>query len=123
MTLDTLASTGPEATTATPAWPVFAAPLMSREIVADRTMSFPFTKPSDWSYRAGQSVDITLLDARETDAEGNMRGFSISSAPRERGACSHRCGHASALPRQPLQSDLLRDLSRRNGPGRASDAR
>ena len=64
-------------------WPVFQAALVSREMVAERTMSFRFAKPADWSYRAGQFVDITLLDPPETDAEGNTRGFSISSAPRE----------------------------------------
>ena len=31
----------------------------------------------------GQSVDITLVDPPETDAEGNMRAFSIASHPRE----------------------------------------
>ena len=66
-----------------PSWPVFETPLVGRELVADRTMSFRFIKPRDWSYRAGQFVDITLLDPPETDAEGNLRGFSISSAPRE----------------------------------------
>jgi ferredoxin-NADP reductase len=66
-----------------PSWPVFETSLLGRELVADRTMSFRFTKPDDWSYRAGQFVDITLLDPPETDAEGNLRGFSISSAPRE----------------------------------------
>lgn len=64
-------------------WPVFEAALVSRETVAERTISFRFAKPADWSYRAGQFVDITLLDPPETDAEGNTRGFSISSAPRE----------------------------------------
>jgi ferredoxin-NADP reductase len=57
--------------------------LVGRETVADRTMSFRFERPVDWSYRAGQSVDITLLDPPETDAEGDTRAFSISSAPRE----------------------------------------
>ena len=46
-------------------------------------MSFRFRKPADWSYRAGQSVDMTLLDPPETDAEGNLRAFTISSAPLE----------------------------------------
>jgi ferredoxin-NADP reductase len=80
----TLAS--PSATAAgtpAPSWPVFETPLVGRELVADRTMSFGFTKPRGWSYRAGQFVDITLLDPPETDAEGNLRGFSISSAPSE----------------------------------------
>jgi ferredoxin-NADP reductase len=57
--------------------------LVSREMVAERTMSFRFDKLAGWSYRAGQSVDMTLLDPPETDAEGNLRAFTISSAPRE----------------------------------------
>ena len=64
-------------------WPVFQAALVRREIVAELTMSFRFARPAGWSYRAGQFVDVTLLDPPETDAEGNTRGFSISSAPRE----------------------------------------
>jgi ferredoxin-NADP reductase len=69
--------------TATVAWPVFKAALVGRDLVAERTMAFRFAKPADWTYRAGQFVDITLLDPPETDAEGNTRGFSISSAPSE----------------------------------------
>jgi ferredoxin-NADP reductase len=70
-------------TTETVAWPVYEAPLVSRELVADRTMSFRWRKPDGWTYRAGQFVDITLHDPPETDAEGNTRGFSVSSAPCE----------------------------------------
>jgi ferredoxin-NADP reductase len=64
-------------------WPTFRSALTSRAMVAERTMAFRFAKPADWSYRAGQFVDITLIDPPETDAEGNTRGFSISSAPSE----------------------------------------
>jgi ferredoxin-NADP reductase len=70
-------------TTTTQTWPVFKTALLSRETIAERTMSFRFERPVDWSYRAGQFVDVTLLDPPETDAEGNTRGFTISSAPRE----------------------------------------
>jgi ferredoxin-NADP reductase len=69
--------------TTTAAWPIFEAALTGRGLVADRTMAFRFAKPTGWTYRAGQFVDITLLDPPETDAEGNTRGFSISSAPSE----------------------------------------
>jgi len=69
--------------TAVAAWPTFRSALISRELVAERTMAFRFAKPADWTYRAGQFVDITLLDPPETDAEGSTRGFSISSAPSE----------------------------------------
>jgi ferredoxin-NADP reductase len=57
--------------------------LVGRELVAEWTMSFRFDKPAGWSYRAGQSVDMTLLDPPETDGEGNLRAFTLSSAPRE----------------------------------------
>lgn len=69
--------------TATVAWPVFKTALVGRDLVAEGTMAFRFARPADWTYRAGQFVDITLLDPPETDAEGNTRGFSISSAPNE----------------------------------------
>jgi ferredoxin-NADP reductase len=70
-------------TTQTVAWPVFEAPLVSRELVAEQTMSFRWAKPADWTYRAGQFIDITRHNPPETDAEGDLRGFSISSAPCE----------------------------------------
>jgi len=63
--------------------PVLKIKLVSRETVAERTMSFRFERPIDWSYRAGQSLDMTLLDPPETDGEGNTRAFTVSSAPRE----------------------------------------
>ena len=63
--------------------PVLKIKLVSRETVAERTMSFRFERPVDWSYRAGQSLDMTLLDPPETDGEGNTRAFTVSSAPRE----------------------------------------
>jgi ferredoxin-NADP reductase len=66
-----------------PAWPTFESALIGRELVAERTMAFRFAKPADWTFRAGQFVDITLLDPPETDERGNTRGFSISSAPSE----------------------------------------
>ncbi|HKT13281.1 MAG TPA: FAD-dependent oxidoreductase [Terriglobia bacterium] len=57
--------------------------LTGREEVAERTSSFGFEKPSGWTFKSGQTVDITLLDPPETDAEGNTRTFSIASAPDE----------------------------------------
>lgn len=69
--------------TTTQTWPVFKTALLSRATVSERTMSFRFERPADWSYHAGQFVDVTLLAPPETDAEGDTRGFTISSAPRE----------------------------------------
>lgn len=57
--------------------------LKSRREVAERTMAFHFEKPAGWTFKAGQAIDMTLIDPPETDAEGNTRAFSIASAPHE----------------------------------------
>lgn len=60
-----------------------AVKLKSREEVAEGTMAFRFERPANWSFKAGQSVDMTLLNPPVTDSEGNTRAFSIASAPHE----------------------------------------
>ena len=57
--------------------------LTSRESVAEGTMAFHFEKPKKFRFTPGQYVDVTLLSPPETDAEGNIRSFSIASAPFE----------------------------------------
>jgi ferredoxin-NADP reductase len=57
--------------------------LKSRFPAAERTMAFQFEKPANFAFRPGQWIDITLLNPVETDAEGNVREFSIASAPYE----------------------------------------
>jgi len=46
-------------------------------------MEFTFTRPEGFEYRAGQTIDLRLIDPPETDAEGNFRTFSLASAPHE----------------------------------------
>jgi ferredoxin-NADP reductase len=67
----------------TTAAPVTLSKLVSRHEVAERTTAFRFEKPSNWTFKAGQFLEMTLLDPAETDAEGNSRTFSIASAPYE----------------------------------------
>ena len=62
---------------------VFMLTLRRRELVADRTMAFHFAKPDQFQFQAGQTLDLTLLNPTETDAEGNIRTFSIASAPQD----------------------------------------
>lgn len=57
--------------------------LLGREDVADGTMAFHFEKPDGFQYKAGQFADWTLIDPPQTDAEGDTRGFSLTSAPYE----------------------------------------
>lgn len=57
--------------------------LLEKVDAAEDTMSFHFEKPAGFSYKAGQFADYTLLNPPETDDEGSVRGFSLSSAPYE----------------------------------------
>jgi ferredoxin-NADP reductase len=57
--------------------------LENRFAVAERTMAFQFEQPAKFTFRPGQWINITLLNPAETDAEGNVREFSIASAPYE----------------------------------------
>jgi len=57
------------------------AALRKREEPARDTMAFYFDKPAGFEFKPGQTVDMTLIDPPETDAEGNIRTFSIASAP------------------------------------------
>src|SRR5579863_850553 len=58
--------------------------LVSRHEIAERTTAFRFEKPPGWTFKAGQFLDMTLLDPPETDREGNTRTYSIASAPAEK---------------------------------------
>ncbi len=57
--------------------------LRSRSQVAEGTFAFHFEKPAGFEFVAGQSVDLTLIEPPQTDAEGNTRAFSLASAPYE----------------------------------------
>jgi ferredoxin-NADP reductase len=57
--------------------------LIDRREVAERTLAFRFEKPVGFTFKAGQYINLTLVDPPETDAEGNVRTFSIASAPDE----------------------------------------
>ncbi len=63
--------------------PVTMAKLLSRREVAEGTTAFRSEKPSNWTFKSGQYLDMTLPDPLETDDEGNVRSFSIASAPHE----------------------------------------
>jgi ferredoxin-NADP reductase len=63
--------------------PIYKTILRRKEEIADGTMAFHFEKPGGFVFKAGQFGDFTLIDPIETDAEGNIRGFSLASAPYE----------------------------------------
>lgn len=43
--------------------------------VAESTMAVRFEKPSNWTFKAGQFIGVTLTDPPETYPKGNTRGF------------------------------------------------
>lgn len=46
-------------------------------------MEFSFERPEGMAYEAGQTIDLALVNPPETDAEGNMRTFSLASPPHD----------------------------------------
>ena len=65
------------------AMPEYKTELLSKAEVAEGTMAFHFRKPDGFDFRAGQTIDLTLIDPPESDGEGNTRTFSLGSAPAE----------------------------------------
>jgi ferredoxin-NADP reductase len=63
--------------------PAQEARLARRDLVAEGTMAFRFSKPSGFRHQAGQSLLMMLVDPPETDSEGDARTFTIASAPHE----------------------------------------
>jgi ferredoxin-NADP reductase len=61
----------------------FETSVLAREDVAQGTMAFYLARPAGFEFKAGQSIDLTLIDPPETDEEGNTRTFSIASPPFE----------------------------------------
>ncbi len=61
----------------------FVVKLKAREEVAERTLGVRLEKPAGFNFKPGQYIDVTLPDPPETDSEGNVRSFSIASAPHE----------------------------------------
>ena len=63
--------------------PVYKARLRARDKIAEGTQAFRFERPSGFEFRAGQFIDLTLVDPPEMDSQGAVRTFTIASAPYE----------------------------------------
>jgi ferredoxin-NADP reductase len=57
--------------------------LLGSESIAAGTSSFLMSRPASFDYESGQTIDLTLIDPKEMDAEGPVRTFSLVSAPHE----------------------------------------
>ena len=54
--------------------------LEGREEIAERTMVFHFEKPTGFSFKPGQAVDV-LIDSSNPEAQSARHTFSLASAP------------------------------------------
>ncbi len=57
--------------------------LVQRLEIAHQTMAFRFERPAGMVFRAGQFVEVSLINPPQTDSEGDTRAFSLASAPHE----------------------------------------
>ena len=57
--------------------------LRGREQVAHGTMAFHFDRPAGFNFKAGQAIDVVLLEPSAADAQSSRHTFSIVSAPSE----------------------------------------
>ena len=57
--------------------------ILSSKEIASGTNVFHLSKPDGFEYEPGQTIDLTLLEPKEMDAEGPVRTFSLVSAPHE----------------------------------------
>jgi ferredoxin-NADP reductase len=57
--------------------------LRGREQIAHGTMAFHLDKPAGFKFKAGQAIDVVLLEAPGTEAQSARHTFSIVSAPFE----------------------------------------
>lgn len=57
--------------------------LEAREEIAEGTMAFHFGKPSGFTFKSGQAIDVILVDPPNEDAQNQRHTFSVVSAPFE----------------------------------------
>jgi ferredoxin-NADP reductase len=57
--------------------------LKNKQDLGGGKTAFYFEKPPGFEFKAGQYVDITLINPPQTDPDGDIRSFSIASEPSE----------------------------------------
>jgi ferredoxin-NADP reductase len=61
----------------------YEAGLQGREEIATGTMAFHFEKPTGFTFKPGQAIDVVLLAPTASDAQSARHAFSLVSAPYE----------------------------------------
>ncbi|MDP4200764.1 MAG: FAD-dependent oxidoreductase [Bacteroidota bacterium] len=57
--------------------------ILGSDLIANGTRAFHLDRPNGFEYEAGQTIDLTLIEPKDMDAEGPVRTFSLVSAPHE----------------------------------------
>lgn len=63
--------------------PRYHTSIISREIIAKGTMLFTIKKSENFTFKAGQHLNIEIFNPPTIDNKGTIRPFSIASAPHE----------------------------------------
>jgi ferredoxin-NADP reductase len=63
--------------------PAYSTRLQGRRDLTADTAAFTIARPEAFSFAPGQSINVTLVEPAESDAKGNTRTFSLTSAPHE----------------------------------------
>ncbi|MGH9738800.1 MAG: FAD-dependent oxidoreductase [Candidatus Acidiferrales bacterium] len=63
--------------------PAYQTRLNDRTHVAEHTIAVHLQRPAGFEFKAGQYLDLTLLNPPQMDSQGAVRAFSIASAPHE----------------------------------------
>jgi len=62
---------------------VYSCRLLQRDRVAHQTLAIRVERPSGFTFRPGQYVDLTIVNEADRDALGPVRSLSIASTPRD----------------------------------------
>lgn len=60
---------------------IFNTTLIDRKVVAENTLEISFKRPNGFSFKAGQYIQLDVLELLYSDPKGTSRVFSITSSP------------------------------------------
>ena len=60
---------------------IYQVALKKRQEIAKGTMAFYFDRPAGFTFKAGQFIDLSLLNLSASDPQGHTRALTLASAP------------------------------------------
>ena len=93
----------------------YEARLKEREEIAEGTMAFHFEKPTGFSFKPGQAVDVILVDPPAADTQSTRHTFSLVSAPFQ-GELAVATRMRDSAFKRALKSLPIGSLARLEGP-------